>query len=86
MEANKSKYSCVSASCGKPLFSEVKYCPYCSTKFVSEAIKKQEQAEKEKQDKENAKVKADSVAAAKILAEQQEKIKQEVEQAKKEAE
>ena len=81
MEANKSNYSCVSASCGKPLFSEVKYCPYCSTKFVSEASKKQEQAEKEKQEKENAKAEADAVAAAKKL--EQEKIKQEAEQAKK---
>lgn len=88
MEANKSKYSCANNSCGKPLFSEVKFCPYCKEEkpFVSEAIKKQQKAEKEKQDKENAKAKADAVAAAKILAEQQEKIKQEAEQSKKEVE
>lgn len=80
MEANKSKYSCVSASCGKPLFSEVKFCPYCAEPFVSEESKlkaqqeaqakaKQELAQQEKLDKENAK----ALAAAKVLADQAEK-------------
>lgn len=80
MEANKSKYSCVSASCGKPLFSEVKFCPYCAEPFVSaesklkaqqeaEAKTKQELAQQEKLGKENAK----ALAAAKVLADQAEK-------------
>lgn len=92
MEANKSKYSCVSASCGKPLFSEVEWCPYCGTKFVSEAtqLKAQEETKKAKLKADQAKQAADKekenlvAAAAKKL--EQEKIKQEAEQAKKEAE
>lgn len=80
MEANKSKYSCVSASCGKPLFSEVKFCPYCAEPFVSEESRlkalqeaklkeEQELAKQEAMDKENAK----ALAAAKVLADQAEK-------------
>jgi hypothetical protein len=80
LEANKSKYSCVSASCGKPLFSEVKFCPYCAEPYVSEESKLkalQEAKAKEEQElvkqqalaKENAKAQA----AAKALADQEAK-------------
>lgn len=80
MEANKSKYPCACNSCGKPLFSEVKFCPYCSEPFVSEesrlkalqeakAKEEQELAKQEALAKENAK----ALAAAKVLADQEEK-------------